>query len=164
MKSFLENNIFILLFSYLFNYPENNAELLPFLQKNLIFKRWITWHYPINIGHSPKNYTRSQRSILFCVKSKNYRFHKDAIAVPYRNPTDKRIKKLIESGSKGRVPYDVFQYNIVKNVSREKTEHPCQIPIKFLEVLIKASSDKGDTVLDPFSGSFFNLYCCDKIR
>jgi len=119
-----------------------------------MFKRWITWHYPINIGHSPKNYTRSQRSILFCVKGENYKFNRDDIAVPYRNPNDKRIKNLIKSGSKGRAPYDVFQFNIVKNVSREKTKHPCQIPQKFLEVLIKASSDKGDTVLDPFAGSF----------
>ena len=148
---------------YLFNYPENNARLLPFLQKNLIFKRWITWHYPINIGHSPKNYTLSQRSILFCVKSENYKFNKNAIAVPYRNPTDKRIRKLKESGSKGRVPYDVFQYNIVKNVSREKTKHPCQIPIKLLEVFIKASSDKGDTVFDPFSGSFSTCIASAKL-
>ena len=33
---------------YLFNYPENNAYLMPFLDKNMIFKRWMTWHYPTN--------------------------------------------------------------------------------------------------------------------
>jgi len=49
---------------YLISYPTINAYLLPFIEKNLIFKRWITWHYPSNIGHSKTNYTRTQRSIL----------------------------------------------------------------------------------------------------
>ena len=50
--------------------------------------------------------------------------------------------------------YDVFQFNLVKNVSKEKTLHPCQIPISLLKIFIKASSNIGDTVLDPFAGSF----------
>ena len=48
---------------YLFNYPENNAYVLPFLNKSLTFKRWMTWHYPTNTGMSPTNFTRSQHSI-----------------------------------------------------------------------------------------------------
>ena len=56
---------------YLFNYPENNAYLMPFLDKNMLFKRWMTWHYPTNTGMSPTNYTRTQHSILFYTKTKN---------------------------------------------------------------------------------------------
>ena len=48
----------------------------------------------------------------------------------------------------------MFHFNIVKNVSKTKTEHPCQIPEKLIEIFIKASSNKGDLVLDPFGGSF----------
>jgi len=46
---------------YLISYPEINARLLPFIEDELKlkFKRWITWHYPTNIGHSKKNFTRS---------------------------------------------------------------------------------------------------------
>jgi len=138
---------------YLFNYPENNAYLIPFLDKKMIFKRWLTWHYPTNTGMSPKSYTRSQHSILFYTKTENSIFNKNEIAEPYRNPTDKRIKKLIASGKKGKTPYDVFNFNIVKNVSREKTEHVCQLPEKLVEIFIKASSNKGDLVFDPFMGS-----------
>jgi len=76
---------------YLFNYPENNAYLMPFLDEKLIFKRWMTWHYPTNTGMSPTNFTRSQHSILFYTKTKNAIFNKSDIAEPYRNPTDKRI-------------------------------------------------------------------------
>jgi len=140
---------------YLFNYPENNAYLMPFLDKNLTFKRWMTWHYPCNTGMSPTNFTRSQHSILFYVKGKKpTSFNKKDIAVPYKNPEDKRIKKLLANGSPGRTPYDVFHFNIVKNVSKDKTAHPCQIPTALLEIFVKASSNPEDVVLDPFSGSF----------
>jgi len=139
---------------YLFNYPENNAKLLTSLEEKMILKRWLAWHYPINIGHSPRNYTRAQRSILFLTKSDEYTFNKAHIAVPYRNPVDKRIQERIENGSKGRVPYDTFLCNIVKNVSKDKTSHPCQIHIELLKIFIKTSSNKGDWILDPFAGSF----------
>lgn len=139
---------------YLFNYPENNAYILPFLQEKMVFRRWMTWHYPTNTGHSKTNYTRTQHSIIFCVKGKNATFNRDAVAEPYKNPTDKRIIERLKNGSKGRAPYDVFQFNLVKNVSKDKTEHPCQIPVPLLKIFIKASSNEGDTVFDPFGGSF----------
>ena len=139
---------------YLFNYPENNAYLVPFLDKHLKFRRWMTWHYPTNTGHSKKNYTRTQHSILFYTKSDDYIFNKTEVAQPYKNPNDKRIKALIEKGKNGTGPYDVLLFNIVKNVSKDKTQHPCQIPKNLLKVFIKASSKPGDLVLDPFAGSF----------
>lgn len=139
---------------YLFNYPENNAYLLPFLKEKMVFKRWMTWHYPTNTGHSKSNFTRTQHSILFCTKTEKYKFNKRDIAEPYKNPTDKRIQERLKNGSNGRSPYDVFQFNLVKNVSKDKTAHPCQIPVPLLKIFIKASSDKGDWVMDPFAGSF----------
>jgi len=149
---------------YLFNYPENNAYLLPFLKEKMIFKRWMTWHYPTNTGHSKSNFTRTQHSILFFTKSKSHKFNKDVIAEPYKNPTDKRIIERIKNGSKGRAPYDVFQFNLVKNVSKDKTPHPCQIPIPLLKIFIMASSDTGDTVLDPFAGSFSTCAAAKEIN
>lgn len=139
---------------YLFNYPENNAFILPFLKDKMVFKRWMTWHYPTNIGHSKTNYTRSQHSILFCTKTDKATFNRDDIAVPYRNQNDKRIQERIKNGSKGKVPYDVFHFNLVKNVSKDKTSHPCQIPVPLIKMFIQASSKEGDTILDPFAGSF----------
>src|SRR3989338_7239046 len=151
---------------YLFNFPENNAYLIPFLDEHLFFKRWLTWHYPTNTGHSNFNFTRTQHSILFYAKSKNQNectFNKDEIAEPYKNPTDRRIRELITNGKKGRTPYDVFRYdfngediiemNIVKNVSKDKTSHVCQLPVKLIDIFVKASSNPGDIVFDPFLGS-----------
>ncbi len=166
---------------YLINYPEINARTLPHLDKTgLIFKRWLTWHYPTNIGHSNKNFTRSQRSILFYTKTDDNTFNKDAIVQPYKNPDVGKIKKLIAAGKKGRVPYDtismddifeifneevpdVLNFNLLKNVSKNragsqdknsKDHHPCQLPLPLIETFVKASSNEGDTVLDCFAGTF----------
>jgi site-specific DNA-methyltransferase (adenine-specific) len=148
---------------YLINYPENNAYLLPFLDQHVTFKRWMTWHYPTNTGHSKTNWTRSQHAILYYIKGKTPRcFNKDAVALPYRNPKDKRIQGRLAAGSLGRTPDDVFEFNIVKNVSHDKTAHPCQLPVGLVETFVLASSVPGDTVLDPFGGSFTTAVACKK--
>jgi site-specific DNA-methyltransferase (adenine-specific) len=138
---------------YLFNYPENNAYLKIYLDKKMRFRRWLTWHYHTNTGHSKKNFTRTQHSILFYTKNDDYVFNKEDVAQPYKNPTDKRIQKLIAQGKNGTGPYDVFIFNIVKNVSKEKTEHIAQLPVGLVEIFVKASSKQGQLVFDPFMGS-----------
>lgn len=159
---------------YLINYPEINARLLPFLEDSLElkFRRWITWHYPTNIGHSRRNFTRSQRSILFFTKTENYTFNRENIIQHYKNPTSNKIKKRLAQGSKGRTSYDLLRYmdliemskgmidvldiNLLKNVSKDRLnkKHPCQLPLSLLTTLVKVSSNKNDIVLDPFAGTF----------
>jgi site-specific DNA-methyltransferase (adenine-specific) len=46
----------------------------------------------------------------------------------------------------------------------EYENHPTQKPIALLERIIKASSNIGDTVLDPFSGSFTTSYVAKKLN
>lgn len=98
---------------YLISYPEINARLLPFFEEELGFnyRRWITWHYPTNIGHSHKNYTRSQRSILFFTKDKkNYVFNRENLIQHYKNPTAPVIRKRLIEGSRGRISYDLLRF------------------------------------------------------
>lgn len=98
---------------YLISYPEINARLLPFLEEELglNYRRWITWHYPTNIGHSHKNYTRSQRTILFFTKSKkDYVFNRENLVQHYKNPTAPVIRKRLAEGSKGRISYDLLRF------------------------------------------------------
>lgn len=118
---------------YIINYPENNARIFGRLTKtNLRFNAWITWHYPSNTGMSPTNFTRSQRSILYLVKSHRYKFNL----------------------GEGEVLEDYIIMNIVKNTAKEKQKgFPNQIPVKLLKELISISSNKRDIVLDFFLGS-----------
>ena len=45
----------------------------------------------------------------------------------------------------------------------EYENHPTQKPIALLERIVKASSNAGDTVLDPFSGTFTTSYVAKKL-
>lgn len=97
---------------YLISYPEINARLLPFLEDKLKlnYRRWITWHYPTNIGHSYKNFTRSQRAILFFTKKKDgYIFNRKHLIQPYKNPTAPVIRERLAKGYRGRTSYDLLR-------------------------------------------------------
>lgn len=69
---------------------------------------------------------------------------------PYRNPTDKRVRKLIADGKQAR-GYDWFEANHVKNVQR--AGHPCPLPFRVAERLVLATTQPGDLVVDPFCGT-----------
>ena len=85
----------------------------------------------------------------------------NAIKQPYKNPNDKRIKKLIENGSQGTRMYDWFSdIQIVKNVSKEKTSHPCPVPVKLIERLILMCTKETDVIIDPFMGSGTTAIAC----
>ena len=53
----------------------------------------------------------------------------------------------------GRVPGDVWEGPRLTGNNRERTGHPCQMPESILERIIRAASNVGDLVFDPFAGS-----------
>lgn len=146
---------------FLINYPKQNSYLrVKYLDGACYEVLDYVWIYNTNIGHSPKRFTTAHRSILHCRKTSNNRFYKEQVAEPYQNPKDSRILKNIENGSQGRMPYDWFYFDLVKNISREKTFHACQIPQKLAEMLILSSTKKGDVVLVLFGGSGSEIDVC----
>ena len=139
---------------FFINYPRQNSYLwVKYLDKVCYEVLEYVWTYNTNVGHSPKKFTRAHRSILHCRKTKNNKWIKDNVAEPYKNPNDKRILKKLADGSKGRMPYSWLYYNLVKNVSKDKTIHSCQIPLGLVEKLIKASTEEEDLVFIHFGGS-----------
>jgi DNA modification methylase len=74
------------------------------------------------------------------------------IRQPYKNLKDKRIQERIARGCKGAKLYDWWEINQVKNISKEKTEHPCQMPIEVMKRIIGILPD-DILVIDPFMGS-----------
>ena len=150
---------------FMMNYPQQNAHLrVKYLDSRFPYINEYVWVYNTNVGHTPKRFTTAHRSILHVRKGANNKFFKDAVALPYKNPTDKRIRQNLANGSKGRMPYSWFEFNLVKNVSREKTYHACQIPQKLTEVLIRASTNPKDIVLVLFGGSGAEIDVCKKLK
>lgn len=65
---------------------------------------------------------------------------------------DKRIQRRIAEGKTGARLYDWWNINQVKNVSKIKTNHPCQMPVEVMLNII-GILPKGCTIIDPFMGS-----------
>lgn len=68
----------------------------------------------------------------------------------YKNPTDKRIAERISNGEQARL-YDWWEIDQVKNIGKEKTDHPCQIPLAVMVRILKITP--AELVIDPFCGS-----------
>lgn len=105
----------------------------------------ISWCY--NNNASPK----AHRVIAYFNCKPDF----NKVKQPYKNPNDKRIKKLIENGSTGSRSYDWFNdIHLVKNTSKEKiTGFTNQIPLELMERIILLSTNEGDTICDPFMGT-----------
>lgn len=154
-----EGNLFMM------NYPKQNAHLrVKFLDNAFSFVDEYAWVYNTNVGHTPNRFTTAHRSILHIRKSKKNKFYKENVALPYKNPNDRRILENLANGSKGRMPYSWFYFDLVKNVSKEKTYHACQIPQKLTEMLIKSCTKPNDIVLILFGGSGSELEVCKLLK
>jgi site-specific DNA-methyltransferase (adenine-specific) len=149
---------------FIINYPKNNAHLrVNYLDGAFETVNEYVWVYNTNIGHSAYKFTTAHRSILHCTKSKENNFYKDNVAVEYKNPTDRRIMELLDKGKKGRMPYSWFYFDLVKNVSRSKTFHSCQIPEKLSGTLIQSCTKPNDIVLILFGGSGSEIVQCKEL-
>ena len=140
--------------AFFINYPKQNAYLqvrqLDAVSHDVFNYVWV---YNTNVGHSPRRFTTAHRSVLHATKTNKNKWFKEQVAQPYLNPNDRRIKKIVDEGAVGRMPYSWLNFNLVKNVSKEKTIHPCQIPTGLSELLISASTKPGDSVFVLFGGS-----------
>jgi site-specific DNA-methyltransferase (adenine-specific) len=150
---------------FMMNYPKQNSYLrVKYLDDASYSVNDYVWVYNTNVGHSNKKFTTAHRSILHATKSKENKFYKSQVAESYKNPTDKRILQKIAEGSNGRMPYSWMYYDLVKNVSKDKTMHACQIPLPLVEKLIKASTAENDKVFILFGGSGSELVLCEKLK
>jgi site-specific DNA-methyltransferase (adenine-specific) len=119
---------------------------------DLKMRNWIIWHY--TFGQQSKNkFARAHTHVLYFVKDpKNFIFNDHAIRVPSDRQllyNDKR------ANPRGKIPDDVWNSDSrVCGTFNERTGwHPCQMPETLLKRIIAVSSDPGQFVLDPFSGS-----------
>jgi DNA modification methylase len=138
---------------FIIHYPRKAAQLLPLYEQcGWDLHQWITWCYNSNVGHSKSKFTTASRAILWFSKGKP-KFNHKATVQPYKNPTDKRIKDLINKGHLGCAHYDWWNINLCKNVSKEYNGYANQIPAELLERIILHCTDEGDLVIDPCAGS-----------
>lgn len=104
------------------------------------FRNEIVWHYGLG-GSSNNAYSKKHDTILFYTVSNNYCFNKPLVPA-----TSIKMK----GSMKGMT--DVWDIPTINNMAKERTGYPTQKPLALLDRIIKASSNEGDIVLDPFCG------------
>jgi len=123
------------------HYPEETINLLP-KALNVKCEQVVCWVYNSNTG-------KQSRLISWWGCKPDFR----KVRQEYKNLKDKRIIARIAEGKTGAKLYDWWEINQVKNVSKEKTDHPCQIPEELISRIIQITANEGDTIIDPFGGS-----------
>ncbi len=130
------------------------------LKKHFIIKNRITWQREKGRG-ALSNWKNGMEDIWFATMSKKYTFNIEDVKIrrkviaPYRvNGTPKDWEETDEGNFRNTYPSNFWDDISIPYWSMpENTAHPTQKPEKLLAKLILASSNKGDVILDPFSGS-----------
>ncbi len=65
---------------------------------------------------------------------------------------------------KGKPLSNVWNIPIINSMSRERTGYPTQKPLILIERIIKASSNEGDIILDPFCGCATTCVASEKLK
>jgi len=119
----------------------------------------IVWHYDSSGVQAKKYFGSLYEPILYCTKdTKKYTFNAADIEVEAKTGA---VRKLIDYRKEvptpyktAKVPGNTWYIPRVRYRMAEYEEHPSQKPEALLERIIKASTNAGDLVLDPFSGTF----------
>ncbi len=143
-------------------------------------RSWVSWYYTFGV-HCKMKFTRSHAHLFHFVRDPvQFTFNADAIKVP-------SARQLVYNDSRaasgGRLPDDTFilrpqdcvdgllpdedtwYFPRVAGTFKERAGfHGCQMPEQLLGRIIKACSNAGDIVMDPFSGSATTLAVAKKLN
>ena len=122
------------------HYPEETINILP-KAFNTKCEQVVSWVYNSNTG-------KQSRLISWWGCKPDFK----KVRQPYKNLNDKRIQQRISEGKTGAKLYDWWEIDQVKNVSKEKTGHPCQIPEVLIERIILTTAEPNQLVIDVFGG------------
>jgi len=124
------------------------------------FRNEIVWHY--RTGNISKyQFQRKHDIILFYSKSKQLTFNPIEVKEYYSQLYGPNFKPSFEGRKQNEDEKGVYRMSLVDDVwdisavftlSKEHMPYPTQKPEALLERIIKAGSNKGDLVLDPFCG------------
>jgi DNA modification methylase len=149
----------------------------PYLKLN----RKIVWYQPSRLAQGRRNYTNNYDLICYFSKGSAKTFNLDDIRVPQLVELEHRLRcekvpsvtngkyRKTKFNEKGKNPGDVWgdikqlTYKSKELISRDLL-NTIQKPEKLIERIVKASSNEGDIVLDPFMGVGTTAVVCKKLN
>ena len=161
--------------SHLSHYVKNVMDKI-FGNEN--FRNEIVWHYRRWTG-TAKMFQKLHDTLFFYVKNKD-KYNFNTIYTDYTKMSKERkeqgvLNRFNNKGETYRVSYktldkkgvrenDVWHIPFIPPSAKERVGYPTQKPLKLLERIIKASSNEGDVVLDPFLWMCYNMHSQRKIK
>jgi len=117
----------------------------------LTLRNWIIWHYTFG-QNTKKKFARSHIHIFYFVADeKNFTFNDDSVRV-----LSDRQKQYADRRANpgGKIPDDTWvAFPRVCGTFSERADGPNQLPEALVARIVRASSNPGDIVLDPFCGA-----------
>lgn len=164
---------------YLFG-KENCIDFIDY-RPYLTLHRKIIWYQPSRLAQGRINYTNNYDIICYFTKGKPKTFNLEDIRVPQLVELEHRKRcervpsvtngqfKKTKFNESGKNPGDVWgdikqlTYKSKELINRDLL-NTIQKPEKLLERIIRASSNEGDLVLDPFSGVGTTFVVCKHLN
>jgi len=145
----------------------------------LTCRSWVVWYYTFGVNCRQK-FSRSHAHLFHLVRDpKAFTFNTDAIRVPSarelvygdrranprgRLPDDTWVLRPQDLPEGFSAAEDTWYFPRVCGTFKERSGwHGCQMPEQLLGRIIRASSNPGDLVLDPFAGSGTTLAVAKKL-
>jgi len=130
------------------------------------FQNEIIWFYKTG-GAGKKRFARKHDNIYFYTKTSNYNFNsqKEKSYLSHKYGFSDIIIKEDEKGHYTEVYMrDMWDIPALRGNQPETLGYPTQKPVALLERIIKASSNEGDIVLDPFCGCGTTIAAAQKLN
>ncbi len=140
---------------YLVNLPKWAVHHAAFLNERLHFQNWIAWDA---ISEPRGKIMPAHYALLFYTKHPtDFTFNYDEVS-PIDAPSlclrPCCVKERKEQGIDPKVPLTDIWWDVHRiRHKKDRDSHPCQLPEKLLERIVRLSSDEGDIVLDALCGT-----------
>jgi site-specific DNA-methyltransferase (adenine-specific) len=154
-------------------YVMSSTQAMPYfdiyLRNKLTILSRIVWHYDSSGVQAKRYYGSMYEPILHCVKGiDSYTFNAAEIKVEAKTGAKRKLidyrKATPTQYNTNKVPGNVWYFPRVRYRMDEYEDHPSQKPEDLLERIIRASSNEGDIVLDPFAGTFTTAAVAKKLK
>ena len=139
------------------------------------FRNEIVWAYTGPGSPSMKQFNRKHDTIFWYNKGNSWIFNNDAVRIPHKRLNTNKKGAMITAAltaeerdaylERGKVPETWWpDFSPVGRIPSERTGSPDQKPIALYERIIKASSNEGDIVLDPFCGCATTIIAANNLK
>lgn len=161
-----DNGTFWLNLGYLEVKEKGLAVPIPYLlwdRTPFYFIQEVVWNYSAGVACRKRFSPRNEKLLWYVKDIKDYTFNLDDVRDPDVKYPNQMKNGRLRCNPLGKNPSDVWQIAKVTSgrnrSSVERTPHPAQFPITLVERMLKASSNPGDVILDPFMGSGSTAEC-----